>query len=246
MVKNCNACLTYQKNTPAEKLQPHPVPNRAWEKVGADFTVDYFSQFIEVCTLSTTTSRTVIKNMKSVFSRQGTPCEVFTDNGPQFGSAEFKRFTADWDFVHSTSSPQYPQSNGLAGSAVKIIKNMIRKAACSGQDIYKALQINRSSPLECGKSPAELLYNQRIRTNLPIADSLLEFQHLDTQAFRRRKMEQKSKQSMQHQKQTGAHALPQLQTGDTVRLLDMESSTWSKDGVVIATLPNQSYMVQTN
>ena len=41
MVKNCNSCLTYQRKQTAESLQPHPTPNRAWEKIGADlFTLN--------------------------------------------------------------------------------------------------------------------------------------------------------------------------------------------------------------
>ena len=249
MVKNCNSCQTYQPKQTAETLQPHPTPDRPWQKVGADlFTlnsknyiviVDYFSQFVEICTLTSTTSGTVINNLKSVFSRQGTPHEMFTDNGPQFSSAEFKRFSADWDFTHTTSSPHYPQSNGLVENAVKIVKNMIRKTVNSGQDIYRALQIYRSTPLECGKSPAELLYNRRIRSNLPMVDSLLGFKHLDSKAFKQRKDAQKEKQK------GGSRDLPLLQVGDTVRLLDTTKNMWSQGGVVTAALPNRSYQVDT-
>ncbi|XP_033114805.1 uncharacterized protein K02A2.6-like [Anneissia japonica] len=188
----------------AEPLQPHQTPNRPWEKLGADLCtvngreylviVDYFSQFIEVCMLHSTASAAVISKIKSVFARQGTPIELMTDNGPQFNSAEFRHFAADWDFVHTTSSPHYPQSNGLAEGAVKIVKNLIKKAVHSNQDIMKALQIyRRSTPLECGKSPAELLYNRRMKTILPMADNLLNFQQLDTKAFIARKSGVKKK-----------------------------------------------------
>ena len=50
---------------------------------------------------------------------------------------------------------------------------------------------------------------------------------------------------MQHKKQTGSRDLPPLQIGDTVKLLSTENNTWSKDGVVSATLPHRSYLVQT-
>ncbi|XP_033126390.1 uncharacterized protein LOC117124310 [Anneissia japonica] len=76
---------------------------------------------------------------------------------PQFNSAEFRHFAADWDFVHTTSSPHYPQSNGLAEGAVKIVKNLIKKAVHSNQDIMKALQIYRSthSSVPCERPESE-------------------------------------------------------------------------------------------
>ena len=98
MVQDCNACMMYKPKQQTESLQPHAVPNRPWEKIAADlFTlnnkenmviVDYYSQFVEVRTMTTTTSKTVITHMKEVFSRQGTPCELVTDNGPQFSSRD--------------------------------------------------------------------------------------------------------------------------------------------------------------
>eukprot|EP00057_Strongylocentrotus_purpuratus_P012550 XP_011667024.1 PREDICTED: uncharacterized protein K02A2.6-like [Strongylocentrotus purpuratus] len=253
MVQNCNSCLMYKPKQQTESLKPHTVPNRPWEKIAADlFTlnnkdymviVDYYSQFIEVCPLSTTTSKTVITKMKEVFSRQGTPSELVTDNGPQLASKEFKNFAQDWDFCHTTTSPYHPQSNGLAENAVKIVKNLIRKCQDSRQDVYRALQVYRSSPLECGKSPAELLYNRRLRSNLPMVDKLLDPQHINPQQVRERKEGQKVKQKERYDKH--ARDLPELNIGQTVRLQNMHNNRWSQSGIVKVKLPNRSYLVET-
>ncbi len=37
------------------------------------------------------------------------------------------------------SSPGYPQSNGLAERTVQTVKRVLKKALCSGEDIYLAL-----------------------------------------------------------------------------------------------------------
>ena len=73
---------------------------------------DYYSKYTEVARLNTTTSRSVIKEMKAVFARFGVPDTLITDNGPQFSSAEFAVFAKTWRFDHKTSSPLYPQSKG--------------------------------------------------------------------------------------------------------------------------------------
>ena len=50
-----------------------------------------------------------------MFSRHGISQMVRSDNGPQFISTEFKKFEKEWGFQHITSSPHYPQSNGMNG-----------------------------------------------------------------------------------------------------------------------------------
>ena len=253
LVQSCPSCMLYKPRQQAESLNPHAVPNRPWEKVAADlFTlnnreymviVDYYSQFIEVCTLTSTTSNAVINHMKAIFARHGTPCELMSDNGPQFASQEFKSFAKEWDFLHTTSSPHYPQSNGLAENAVKIVKNLIRKTQHSGQDIHRALQVYRSSPLACGKSPAELLYNRRIRSNLPMVDSLLDNQQIDTRFVRGRKEEQKVKMKERFDKH--ARDLTKLKPGDRVIVQDMKTNTWFKRGTIRSIQSqNRSYLVE--
>ena len=58
-------------------------------------------------------SQTVIIHLKSTFAKFGIPYIVISDNGPEYSSLLFKAFALEWDFDHATSSPNYPQSNGL-------------------------------------------------------------------------------------------------------------------------------------
>ena len=254
MIENCTACLLHKPKQQQESLRYHQIPDRPWEKIGSDLfqlngkdylvVVDYYSQFIELRTMTRTTSQAVISQLKEMFSRQGTPQELITDNGPQYASAEFKQFAREWDFIHTTTSPYYPQSNGRAEGAVKICKNLLKKCHSSGQDIHRALQIYRSTPLDCGKSPAELLYNRRIRLNLPMLDNLLDPQNIDSRSFKERKERQKAKQKQRYDQH--ARDLPELQIGQHVRILDMNTNKWSEQGVVKVKLPNRSYVIKTD
>ena len=89
--------------------------------------MDYFSRYPEVIKLNFTISKTVISSLKSVFSRHGIiPSVLMSDNEPQFDSSEMKKFANNYGFNHITSSPHYPQSNGLVERTVKTIKGVVK------------------------------------------------------------------------------------------------------------------------
>ena len=57
-----------------------------------------------------------------------------TDNGSQIISQGFTQFVTAWEFKHVTSSPQYPKLNRKAESAVKVVKNLFKKAFKDDKD----------------------------------------------------------------------------------------------------------------
>ena len=172
-VSQCNVCAEHSQVN-LEPLLPTPLPAYPWQMVGADLfelhnvnyllVVDYFSMYAEVTMLTTTTLSAVIKAMKSIFSRHGIPDMVQSDNGPQFDCQEFNTFANSFGFRHQTSSPRFPQSNGLVERAVKTTKKLLWKSS----DPCIALLNYRASPLHwCGLSPTQLLMGRQVRTTLP-------------------------------------------------------------------------------
>lgn len=247
---SCELCQIYRPKQQAEPLMPHPVPYRPYYKVGADLfdcngksfivVTDYFSNYPEVGQLQSTSSRTVISYLKTVFARHGIPCELFTDNGPQFSSCEFASFAKEWGFQHTTSSPTYPRSNGLAESSVKIVKGLMKKSE-DRDDFQKSLLIYRSAPLENGLSPAQMLMGRRIRSNLPVSEDLLTPK--GASKVRKERERQKVKQKQLHDRT--AKSLPTLRCGDRVRLRDINTGTWRQQGHVEEELSSRSYRIQT-
>ena len=148
-ISQCDVCLAHQNAPQKETLHQHQIIDRPWAKVGADLcdlsgrtllvVCDYFSGFVEVERLQTTTSNAVSKAMKVLFARYGIPNILVTDNGPQFAAAEFAAFANRWGFRHVTSSPRYPQSNGKVENAVKTIKRLFTKCQEDKQSEYQAL-----------------------------------------------------------------------------------------------------------
>ena len=173
VVMNCETCRKVRTQHP-EPLLPTPLPLRPWQKVGTDLfewrknnyllVVDYYSKFIEVAKLGSTTATHVITHLKSIFSRHGIPETVLSDNGPQYSSAAFRDFAKEYEFEHVTSSPKFPQANGAAERAVKTVKQLLDK----NNDPYLAMMVYRSTPLENGYSPSELLMGRKLRTTLPM------------------------------------------------------------------------------
>ena len=101
--------------------------------------IDYFSRYVEIAKLNSESSAAVIKHMKSIYASHGILLEVVSDNGPQYSSREFAMFSKEYGFVHSTSSPKHPQSNGEAKRGVKTVKALLKKA----EDPYLALSAYR-------------------------------------------------------------------------------------------------------
>ena len=97
-VANCSICLHHRNTQPKEPPNAHPVPEIAWQKVGADiFTyqaedyllvVDYYSKYPEVVPIADKTAATVIMAIKIIIARHDVPEYLVTDNMP-FDSHEF-------------------------------------------------------------------------------------------------------------------------------------------------------------
>jgi len=84
---------------------------------------DYNTKFFEISELPNTVATTVVSHTKNVFARFGIPKSVISVNGPQFASQEYKLFSQQWHFIHNTSSPEYPQSNGFLERTIQTVVN---------------------------------------------------------------------------------------------------------------------------
>ena len=131
-ISTCDVCQTHQPSQQKKPILQHEVIMCPWAKIGVDLCqlhecmllilCDYFSNYLEVGHLLSTTSRSVARVLASLFTRHGIPDVVVSDNGPQFASTELASFVKKWNFEHVTSSPRYAQSNGKTENVVKTVK----------------------------------------------------------------------------------------------------------------------------
>ena len=91
----------------------------------------------------------------------------------------------EYSVNHITSSPHYPQLNGLAEKYVQIMKNLFYKAKEGGTDLYKSLMIYRNTPLSHKlQFPMQILQLQTARTQLPMSSAARIQQGLDSEKLR--------------------------------------------------------------
>lgn len=249
-ISKCDICRSVDPKQQKETLHPHDMASRPWAKVGTDLfsfhnkdylvTVDYYSNFWEVDYLPDTKSNTVIRKLKAHFARQGIPDTVISDNGPQYASLEFQRFSQKWGFEHRTSSPGYPQSNGKAESAVKTAKRLMLKAAAARQDPYLAMLDHRNTPSQgLNTSPAQRLLSRRTRTLLPTRDILLEPEvtHNDKGLKDNRERQEK------YYNRT-AKDMDSLTSGDSVRVQPCDTHKDWRHAKVVQQVSHRSYEVE--
>ena len=226
MVENCVVCIEHRQQR-KEPLMTTKLPQEPWTYLGADLlkcdqkwylvVQDYFSRFLELVQISALTSASVIGRLKNIFARHGIPLEIRTDGGSQFTSEEFQKFAQEYGFKTTTSSPHFPQSNGEAENAVAIAKRILLKCP----DPNLGLLAYRTTKLESGLSPAELLYGRKLRTTLP---SLNDFKVVDgekIESFRQRNNEIKDREKENFDRSKGVKELQPLAVGGKVWVRDM-------------------------
>jgi transposase InsO family protein len=252
-VQNCSTCLTFAANQQAEPLLTPEIPTLPWKKVAIDIfthkradylvTVDYYSDYFELDKLEDTSSSTIIGLLKMHFARHGIPQELMSDNAANLTSAEFQKFSREWEFSLNTSSPYHSQSNGKAESAVKIAKSLVKKANHSGQDIWRCILDWRNTPIEgIGWSAVQRLMSRRTRTTLPIAEDLLRPTVPGDVVEKIKTKRRKAK--MYHDRH--ARPLPELQHGQPVYVKSRNNPEQWIPGQCVQQLSPRSYMVDMN
>lgn len=224
LIRNCPQCIENRSNF-REPMIKDCFPDRPWQKIALDLfkndntwfliVTDYYSRFFEIFKLLKMTESVIIEKLKELFSRYGISEIVRSDNGPQFRS-EFKKFALEYDFRHITSSPYFAQSNGCVEAAVKIAKNLLKK----NDDIHLALLSYRTTPLECGFSPCELMFGRKVRNLVPMLPSELN-KIVDTHSLLERESRAKDKSANQFNARHRSRNLSTLSVGDYVWVTDL-------------------------
>lgn len=183
----CEACQAATPQHRRDPLQPTTAPTRPWERVAADHwgptptctvlvMVDHLTKYPEVEVVKGTSATDNIIAIDNIFTRQGFPDILHTDNGPPFNGGERHELQEylKWAGVkhRPNRSADDPEANGLAESFMKHIQKIWHTATLEKKDpvmeINKHLRVQRATPHpSTGMAPAELLNHRKYKTRLP-------------------------------------------------------------------------------
>ena len=164
---------------------------------------------------------------KQIFSEQGIPRIVRSDNGAHF-QGQYRQFAEEYGFSHVTSFPIYPHSNGFIDSQVKSVKRTLKKAKRSNSDPNIALLCLRATPIDNKlPSPAELLLGRQVQDNLP---RKIQSDHTHADDVISRLKERQAQQKYYHDQHTTV--LPSLVPGQQVTIQNPKTPEW-KPAVVL-------------
>ena len=279
VIRGCSRCQRELPSHPRETMLHHEPATRPFQILDMDFAdhaggkylivVDGYSgwKFVE-CTGNRADSSAVINVLLQIFRDVGVPELLRSDGALSFTSRQFRGFLAEWGVRHCTSSPHYPRSNGLAESAVKSAKKLLRRCwdesrgRLKEEEWTRGVIQQRNTPGASGRSPAEIIYGRPLRDDLPTHPSHFrpapqplpaedggdqgyappahQDPARDDHCDRRESRRRAAKQWYdQH-----ARDLPEFSVGTRVRVQDVRTKRWDRCGVVVHVGPFRRYRVR--
>ena len=153
-VQECDACQRTKSvnHPPIGRLQPLPIPSRAWESIAMDFLgplpestsghdmiliiIDRLTKMaIFIPTYSTASSKdTAELFLREVFRYYGLPSSIVSDRDPRFTAKFWGALQKALGVKLLMSTAEHPQTDGQAEATVKIIQKMLRPFVFQGQD----------------------------------------------------------------------------------------------------------------
>ena len=206
--------------------------------------IDSHSKWIDVENMTSTTTERTIDELRLIFAKHGLPEQLVSDNGPQFTSEQFPRFTRQNGIKHILVPPYHPASNGAAERLVCVVKEALEKQVLQGTGgmtmkhrLANFLIKYCSTPHSVtGQTPNELMVKRQLRTRLtllkPNLAQVVENKHM--------------KQKLYHHKsqvERGFMVNEPVRVRITDRGFASQSAKWSP-GVVLEVCGDRWYLVQ--
>ena len=241
--KRCQECIK-RSQVPKEPLQPHDIPEGPWRKLGIDYFAfdgssyvlicDYFSKF-PFLYRAKTSFWSLRDRLIDLFSIEGYPDEIVSDNGPPFQSKEFAKFLSGLGIKHTTSSPGYPRSNSFIERHIQTVKTMLSKSSntWSFQEVLADLRTTR---IGAGlPSPAEILHGRNLTTRAQA--------EIDIKAIRSVLQERQLKMMLDHDLSRRAKKARPLVVGERCHVLG-PGNKWIDAFITGITDSGRSYETQ--
>nr|GEV56785.1 reverse transcriptase domain-containing protein [Tanacetum cinerariifolium] len=103
-----------------------PFPNSKGNKY-IIVVVDYLSKWVKGKALPINDARVVVKFLKSLFSRFGTPKAIISDHGTHFCNDQFTKVMSKYGVTHRLSTVYHPQTSGQVEVTNRVLKRILER-----------------------------------------------------------------------------------------------------------------------
>ncbi|GJR65633.1 reverse transcriptase domain-containing protein [Tanacetum coccineum] len=134
--------------------------------------VDYLSKWVEAKALPTNNARVVVKFLKSLFARFGTPRAIISDCGTHFCNDQFAKIMSKYVVTHRLAAAYHPQTSGQVEVSNRSLKRILERTVGENRaswsdkldDALWAFRTAFKTPIGC--TPYKLVYGKSC--HLPI------------------------------------------------------------------------------
>ncbi|GKD21283.1 reverse transcriptase domain-containing protein [Tanacetum coccineum] len=89
--------------------------------------VDYLSKWVEAKALPINDARVVVKFLKSLFARFGTPRAIISDRGTHFCNDQFAKVMSKYGVTHRLATAYHPQTSGQVEVSNRGLKRILER-----------------------------------------------------------------------------------------------------------------------
>nr|GEW34670.1 reverse transcriptase domain-containing protein [Tanacetum cinerariifolium] len=90
-------------------------------------TVDYLSKWVKAKALPTNDARVVVKFLKYLFARFGTPRAIISDRGTHFCNNKFAKVMSKYGVTHRLATAYHPQTSGQVEVSNRGLKRILKR-----------------------------------------------------------------------------------------------------------------------
>nr|GEU55654.1 reverse transcriptase domain-containing protein [Tanacetum cinerariifolium] len=127
---------------------------------------DYLSKWVEAKALPTNDARVVVKFLKSLFSRFGTPKAIISDRSTHFCNDQFAKVMSKYGVTHRLSTAYHPQTSGQVEVTNRGFKRILERTVGENHALWSdklddalwAFRTAFKTPVGC--TPYRLVYRK--------------------------------------------------------------------------------------
>ncbi|GJX83810.1 reverse transcriptase domain-containing protein [Tanacetum coccineum] len=188
MIKSCDTCQRRGKISQRDEMPQNAIQVcEIFDVWGIDFmgpfpssrgnkyilvAVDYLSKWVEAKALPTNDARVVVKFLKSLFARFGTPRAIISDRGTHFCNDQFAKVMSKYGVTHRLATAYHPQTSGQVEVSNRGLKRILERTVGENRPSWSdkldetlwAVRTAFKTPIGC--TPYKLVYGKSC--HLPI------------------------------------------------------------------------------